>query len=217
MAISRWSQALSVNFDKQAWYADSGATKHMTEHRDWFSTFKDIPSGTWSVAIADDRNLWVRGVGDINITRLIDGVHKKGVLKKVLFVPDLRRNLFLIGLVSKAGFSFPTLRNKYVLYDGLGQGPKVLEGNLVGTLYKLSIDLVPLAPTLDVQPADQLPSTVLAVTTSRDTGLVLWHNRMGHVNIHTIKNMSAHDSVKDLPIFSHNKLLQVCPDCALGK
>ena len=90
MAVSRQSQALSVNLDKQAWYADSGATEHMTEHRDWFSTFKDIPSGMWSVVVADNRDLWVRGVGDINIMRLIDGVYKKGVLKKVLFIPDLR-------------------------------------------------------------------------------------------------------------------------------
>ena len=34
MTITRQSHALSVNMDKQAWYADSGATEHMTEHRD---------------------------------------------------------------------------------------------------------------------------------------------------------------------------------------
>lgn len=39
MTISRQSHALSVNLGKLSWFADSGATKHMTEHRDWFSTF----------------------------------------------------------------------------------------------------------------------------------------------------------------------------------
>lgn len=34
MTVSRHSQALSVNLDKTAWFADSGATEHMTEHRD---------------------------------------------------------------------------------------------------------------------------------------------------------------------------------------
>jgi hypothetical protein len=56
----------------------------MTEHREWFSTFRPIALGTWSVTVADDRDLWVQGVGDINITRLVDGVQKKGVLQNVL-------------------------------------------------------------------------------------------------------------------------------------
>ena len=139
MVISRRSHALSVNLDKQAWFADSSATEHMTEHRDWFSTFRPIATGTWSVTVADDRDLWVQGVGDINITRLVDGVQKKGVLQKVLFIPDLRRNLFSIGFASKAGLSFQTLGDKCVLYKDLGEGPKVMEGVQVGTLYKLSI------------------------------------------------------------------------------
>ena len=120
MVISKRSQALSVNLDKQAWYADSGATEHMTERRDWFATFKNIPTGTWAVAVADDRDLWVRGIGDIHITRLINGEHKKGILKKVLFIPDLRRNLFSIGLASKAGLSFQTLGNRCILSVDLG-------------------------------------------------------------------------------------------------
>lgn len=102
MAVSKHSQALSVNLDKHAWYADSSATEHMTEHRHWFSTFQDVPHGTWFVAVADDRDLWVRGLGDINITRIVDGIEKRGILKKVLYIPDLRRNLFSIGLVCQA-------------------------------------------------------------------------------------------------------------------
>lgn len=39
MTISRHSQALSVNLDSRTWYADTGATEHMTEHKDWFSNF----------------------------------------------------------------------------------------------------------------------------------------------------------------------------------
>ena len=128
MAISRKFHALSVNLDKQAWFADSGATEHMTEHREWFSTFKPIPSGTWSVTVADDRDLWVRGIGDIRLTRTIDGVQKNGILHKVMFIPDLRRNLFSIGLTSKAGLSFQTFGSTCALYRDLGKGPKVMEG-----------------------------------------------------------------------------------------
>jgi hypothetical protein len=106
---SKHSHVLSVNLDKTAWFVDSGAIEHMTEHREWFSTFKAIPQGSWSVAVADDRNIWVKGIGDINITRTVNGVEKKGVLRKVMFIPELRRNFFSIGVASKAGYSFQTL------------------------------------------------------------------------------------------------------------
>lgn len=145
MTINKASYALTVNLDKQAWFADSGATEHMTEHREWFSTFTPISEGTWSVTVADDRHLWVRGVGDIQITRTIDGEQKHGILQKVLFIPDLKRNLFSIGLTSKAGLSFQTFGDKCALYRDLGKGPKVMEGALVGTSYKLAIQ--PLIPS----------------------------------------------------------------------
>ena len=230
MVVSKRSQAMSVNLDERAWYADSGATEHMTERREWFSTFKAIPPGTWAVAVADDRDLWVRGIGDINITRLVDGVNKKGVMRKVLYIPGLRRNLFSIGLATKAGIAFQALRDRCVLHDDFGEGPKVMEGERIGTLYKLSI--VPVPPplaqdistytelsqsVLDTAFTDQSSSTAFAVNTSRDAELVLWHNRMAHVNVHTLKTMSLHESVKDLPILSSSKLLQVCSGCALGK
>lgn len=182
MAVSRKSHALSVNLDKQAWFADSGAIEHMTKHRDWFSTFKDIPSGTRLVTVADDQDLWVRGIGDINITRTIDGTQKKGVLQRVLFIPDLRRNLFSIGLASKAGLSFQTLGDKCAIYKDLGKGPKVMEGICLGTLYKLSINPVP--PTCT---ETHVLSTALAVQTTCDIDLTLWHNKMGHVNVQVLK------------------------------
>ena len=90
MVVSRRSHALSVDIDKNAQFADSGATEHLTERREWFSTFKPIPSGQWFVAVADDRDIWVRGVGDIKIMKTIDGKKKPGLLKQVLFIPELK-------------------------------------------------------------------------------------------------------------------------------
>ena len=39
---------------------------------------------------------------DINISRAIDGVKKQRVLKKILYIRDLRINLFFIGRASKS-------------------------------------------------------------------------------------------------------------------
>ena len=104
-------------------------------------------------------------------------MQKKGVLKKVLFILDLRSNLFSIGLASKAGLSFQTLGDKCVLYQDLGKGPKFMEGTQIGTLYKLSINPVPPTSTKCDQFTEQIPSATLAVTSDCDADLIIWHNR----------------------------------------
>ena len=89
MAVSKHSQALSVNVDENTWFADSGASEHMPDCREWFSTFTPIAAETWTVAVADDRNLCVLGTSNIDILLSINDQQKRGVLKNVLYVPDL--------------------------------------------------------------------------------------------------------------------------------
>ena len=211
----------------------------MTEHRNWFTTFKPIPSGTWSVTIADDRNLWVQGIGDIIITRTVDRVYKKGVLQKVLYIPELRRNLFSIGLASKADLSFQTVGEKCALFQDFGKRPNVMEGVQTGTLYRLSIDPIPppssetrsvpaqesstaltttsASNTTNISAVEYNTSTALITTTHSDNALTLWHNRMGHVNPQVIKKMSTHQSLQDFTIDTIGKLPNVCRGCALRK
>lgn len=40
---------------------------------------------------------------------------------------------------------------------------------------------------------------------------------MGHINVHVIKNMSAHNNLQDFTILPHSKLPHVYRGCALGK
>lgn len=147
----------------------------------------------------------------ILISHVVDGTQKKRILQKVLFRPDLRRNLFSIGLASKAGLSFQTLGDKCALFQDLSQGPKVMEGVQTGTLYKLLI--TPIPSTIFAT----APSTTFAVTTHKHEDITLWHNRMGHVNMQVLKTMSTHKSLDDFTLPSHAQLSSVCKGCALGK
>ena len=81
----------------------------------------------------------MRGKGDIEITRTVNGKEKHGTLRKVLYKPELRRNLFSIGIAAKAGYTFQTNDGTCAIYRDFGRGPKVMEGLQIGTLYKLSI------------------------------------------------------------------------------
>ena len=146
---------------------------------------------------------------------MVDGIEKTGVLRRVLFILELRRNLFSIGVASKAGYSFQTLGDTCAIYQHLGRGLKVMEGVQVGTLYKLSIK--PVIPTPSTKPKTPTPSTALATTAANNTDLTLWHNRMAHINVQVIKNMSIHRSLEDFFVPSSSSLPSVCRGCALGK
>ena len=86
------SYALAVDSYDDTWFADSGASEHMTDRFEWFSTFNEILEGLLTVQITDDTKIWVCGKGDIHISCLVDGKYKQGILRDVLFVPKLKRN-----------------------------------------------------------------------------------------------------------------------------
>lgn len=52
------------NFAKNTWYIDSGATSHMTSHRDLFETFEELEQANY-VTTAKDYTMKVIGKGDI--------------------------------------------------------------------------------------------------------------------------------------------------------
>ena len=85
--------------------ADSGASMHMTYRRDFFFELKFVAFGS-CIKVADDKRLPVIGIGNIKIRELISGKIFEHILTNVLFVPNLKRNLFSIGVVNDKGFSF---------------------------------------------------------------------------------------------------------------
>ena len=50
---------LAQNNNEEVWYADAGATEHMSDNRATFINFQEIPKGTWPVVIANEQNMWV--------------------------------------------------------------------------------------------------------------------------------------------------------------
>ena len=181
----------------------------MTDQRSWFSTFNPIPEGSWNVAVADNCKLPVRGTSDIRIIRQIDGVDKEGILEGVLYVPELKRNLFSIGLANEKGLSFTTKSGRCEFHHAQGTGPKVLEGVCHGKLYILSFQVVP-----SVTEACLVESTSFSAV-KQDA--LIWHKRMAHVNPQTMKKMFEGASVSNPPLTSFENFPTVCEGCALGK
>ena len=53
--------------DDDAWFADSGASQHMTNKIEFFKNFTTIKHGDKPIKTADDQILQAVGIGDIKI------------------------------------------------------------------------------------------------------------------------------------------------------
>lgn len=89
------------NEDKDIWILDSGASDHMSHHREWFEDFKEA---SVQVTIGNGVKIMARGKGDISILAYNgdDWIRKRMV--DVLYVPELHINLFSSGKVMDHGY-----------------------------------------------------------------------------------------------------------------
>ena len=217
------SVAFMVNVDEcsddNAWYMDGGAIDHMTDRLDWFATFKPVSQRRWPVMIADNWRLWVRGVGCIQIQCEVNGSWYPRDIHRVLYVPELRKNLFSVGQAADKGFITTYTRHSCFLTSNEGQGKVVLTGTHVNKLYKLALIV-------------NRPNIVAHIATSRDTNkrrsttrqrdtpslhLTLLHQRFGHVKHAMLVYMHAHNTVQGMTLPQHTMPGTPCEGCAVGK
>lgn len=87
--------AITISTDQgnlKEWYLDSGATQHMSPQRSWFTNFKNIEPHP--LKVGNGQSIFAEGIGDILI-RAFDGNNwNRKYLSDVLFVPQLKFNLF---------------------------------------------------------------------------------------------------------------------------
>ena len=81
-----------------AWLIDSGASFHMTSHREWFCEYESYDGG--DVFLGDDSSYKIIGRGRVKV-RFRDGRVK--TLPGVLHIPSLARNLLSVIKMSDAG------------------------------------------------------------------------------------------------------------------
>ena len=84
------------------WFLDSGASRHITFRRDWYTHFESC-SGE-QVVLGDDGLCEVMGPGIIRVRRFVDGQWRDGQVEDVLYVPNIRKNLMSVGVLTSRGF-----------------------------------------------------------------------------------------------------------------
>ena len=76
------------------WIVDSGATQHMTSHRDAFHTYQPI-SGK-KIYLGDNGMVEALGMGDILVEVQVKGLTKRITIQELLHVPKLHANLLSV-------------------------------------------------------------------------------------------------------------------------
>lgn len=189
----------------RGWYADSGATQHMTDNRGLLVNFVPVKHDKWTVSGIGEAKLSVAGQGDVNLQATVNGRTLSGIMRGVLYVPGLGINLYSIGTATDAGVEV-LFSNNTVSFSR--DGEVIMEGRRSGkeALYHLDIQ------------ADELNTrTERVLVAAHVEPLSLWHQRLGHLNYKKVLKMASLGSVKGLALFNDLRSPSCCQGCLQGK
>jgi hypothetical protein len=99
--VSFVNESLYTQFPKSTWWIDSGATVHVANSLQGFSSTRSTERRESSIEVANGVQAEVEAVGDVSL-ELVDGFIL--LLRDVFYVPLLNRNLISISRLDKDGF-----------------------------------------------------------------------------------------------------------------
>ena len=95
------------------WFLDNGASFHMTGDRDLFSDLEDKDLGV-HIKMGDDGRYSATGIGTISFERESS---KPFVLKEVMHVPGLKKNLISVAMLEDKGYDVVFSEGKAFLHS----------------------------------------------------------------------------------------------------
>ena len=198
-AVSRPNDELS----SKQWIVDSGASRHMTCEKECLLDYHQFRKPQL-VRVGDGRTVEALGAGNVQLTMTFKVSDPKCVtMYNVLFVPKLAGNLFSVGAAAEKGnyVQFTAERcyirgNKGTLH---GMGDRKADG-----LYMLNC-----TANLGHKAA------VAANGGSGPSDVDLWHQRLGHLNMTQLKQITGKDMATGITMSPCNTLF--CEGCIEGK
>lgn len=184
---------LSGKFEKSDWYIDSGATCHMTMHREWIDNNQN--SKISEITAANGEIMRVDGSGSSKLTvRVNESVSTDITIHDVLCVPGIAANLLSVSQITDRGNKVHFFSDRCEIRSR--DGVLLAKAMLVDGLYRLN---------------GAKNSCMLASDTSFET----WHRRLGHLNATDLARMK-NGAVDGLSCSDENKL-EACVACLQGK
>eukprot|EP00731_Ephydatia_muelleri_P034359 Em0056g18a len=186
--------ASSKSYNKENWIVDSGASSHMTQTQEFMVNYEEFGTPQ-KVCLGDGRTLEAFGKGKVIVTMVFKRCERKKVtMYDVLYVPKLACNLFSVRAAAAKGNT--------VKFDDSGCCIWDRRGNLLGTG-----SLVEKLYYLDCETTISQEKVSIASGFPVNNKINLWHQRLGHLNEHQLKEMASQDLVKGLRIPCNTRML----------
>lgn len=206
-----YSELLFTEKEEDQWFLDSGATDHMTGHMEWFCEYKQFDSPA-KVTIGDGSVLLAEGSGRINISCQVKNKTYKNYLSNVLYVKDLKFNLFSCGAALDKGLIMKSDSKMCVF---LKNNKVVCEGKRNNGLYHLKIKVLQVSTdvTLTGNTNDSIKNIEANATAVMADSIRVWHKRLAHQNIGYVRTCLLKHNIQ---VPDKDDTFQ-CDDCIIGK
>ena len=174
--ISFVNESLYIQFSKSTWWIDSGATVHVSNSLQGFHSTSTTLRSERQIKVANGVQADVEAVGDVSL-ELVNGFML--VLRDVLFVLSLQRNLISVSRLDKDGYGCHFENGKCELwFDNNCVGDAFLHNEL----YLLSMrDKVHYVCDVNVNESLSKKETKKRKRTQVESSK-LWHYHLGHIS-----------------------------------
>jgi transposase InsO family protein len=184
--------------DNETELYDSGATRHMSPHRNQLENYEEIAPK--SITAADQRSFQATGRGDLRISIPNGEETTSMLLKGVLHCPDIGPTLVSVGRIDDAGYAVLFRNNTCKIYDSskklIGVIPKR------GGLYRV-----------DHSPGESAHAATKATETLTLEEL---HRMMGHIAPETARRLVTEGAVEGIDL-DDSGMPQTCSSCEYAK
>lgn len=163
-----------------------------------------VPDRPIEIAIAKNEQCIVaKHSGTVRVLSHVNGKQIECTVKNVLYVPELRCNLFSVMRVDDAGMKLIYEKGKVKI---LRESEIVATGSRVGRLYGLNFSTVKESAKESLLSCGRIPS------------LELWHRRFGHLNARSLEKLIRGEMVTGLKVDGavKDRDMIVCESCVVG-
>lgn len=170
----------------------------ITHRREWLTQYRQLTDGG-IISLSDNKECKVIGEGTILIEKYVDGAWYKSRIENVLYVPQMKKNLFSVGTCTSRGYEV-IFRVNYVIING---GDRVLASGI-----KQSNEIYRMLFRVKSARVDD------EVNVS-ETNLQVWHERLGHVNNRTLCELVRKALLSGVELTDKSDVF--CDSCQIGK
>ncbi|UYV78672.1 hypothetical protein LAZ67_16002340 [Cordylochernes scorpioides] len=187
------------------WFVDSGATSHMAYDESFFTELNR--EQTQNVVVANGNKLQVKGIGQGEIKVITpQGKTDTLLLTKVLYIQELTDNLLSVSAATSNGCKVTFNRDWCTIER---DNTALANGILDNGMYRLHLDDNPQTRTFKANVAKQNHC-------KNKNCLMLWHDRLGHRNIESIKKIRNENLARGLSLNNCSHSTD-CVQCIQGK